>query len=41
LVYREPFTLANLVGFCMIWVALILLWVEGFSFYRRARAVSV
>lgn len=27
-VYHEPFTLANLVGFCLIWSALILLWAE-------------
>jgi chloramphenicol-sensitive protein RarD len=39
--YKEPFTFANLIGFCIIWVALILLWGEGYSYYRRARAVAV
>jgi chloramphenicol-sensitive protein RarD len=40
-VYHEPFTAANLVGFCIIWMALILLWVEGYSQYRRIRVVEV
>ena len=40
-VYHEPFTIANLVGFCIIWVALIVLWVEGYKQYRRVRAVTV
>ena len=39
--YKEPFTFANLIGFCIIWVALILLWGEGYRYYRRARAVAV
>jgi chloramphenicol-sensitive protein RarD len=39
--YHEPFTIANLVGFCIIWAALILLWGEGYRYYRRARAVTV
>jgi chloramphenicol-sensitive protein RarD len=34
-VYHEPFTIANLVGFCIIWIALIVLWVEGYKQYRR------
>jgi chloramphenicol-sensitive protein RarD len=41
LLYREPFTAANLVGFCIIWVALIILWVESYSQYRRVKAVSI
>jgi chloramphenicol-sensitive protein RarD len=33
LVYREPFTTSSLIGFAIIWTALILFWVEGF--YQR------
>ena len=40
-IYHEPFTLANLVGFCVIWIALIVLWVESYSQYRRVKAVSI
>lgn len=40
-VYHEPFTISNLLGFCIIWVALIVLWVEGYSQYRRVRAVAM
>jgi chloramphenicol-sensitive protein RarD len=39
--YHEPFTIANLVGFCIIWIALIVLWVEGFRQYRRIKAVAI
>jgi chloramphenicol-sensitive protein RarD len=39
--YHEPFTIANLVGFCIIWAALIVLWAEGYRQYRRVRAVMV
>jgi chloramphenicol-sensitive protein RarD len=41
LLYHEPFTIANLIGFGIIWIALIVLWVEGYSQYRRMRAVTV
>ncbi len=40
LLYREPFTAANLVGFCIIWVALIILWMESYRQYRRVRAIT-
>ena len=40
LLYHEPFTMANLVGFCIIWVALVVLWAEGYRQYRRVRAVT-
>jgi len=29
LVYQEPFNAATLVGFCIIWTALAILWGEG------------
>jgi chloramphenicol-sensitive protein RarD len=40
-IYNEPFTFSNLVGFCIIWLALAILWVEGYSQYRRVRSVAV
>jgi len=39
LVYGEPFTHVQLVGFGMVWVALVLFAVEGFA-SRRAQLVS-
>jgi chloramphenicol-sensitive protein RarD len=38
LVYREPFNQHRLVGFAIVWVALILYGVEGLIARRRARA---
>jgi chloramphenicol-sensitive protein RarD len=35
LLYREPFTSAQFVGFAMVWAALIVLGVEGFLVHRR------
>jgi chloramphenicol-sensitive protein RarD len=40
LVYGEPFTLVRLVGFSLIWAALILFWVEGFVHGRRAKMAA-
>ena len=37
-VYNEPFPLSRLVGFCMIWLALILYSIEGVRFNRRQKA---
>lgn len=38
--YREPFSVHSLIGFIMIWTALILLWLEGYSERRRLRMNS-
>jgi chloramphenicol-sensitive protein RarD len=38
LVYREPFNRSHLIGFCIVWLALILFWVEGFA--ARSRQVA-
>jgi chloramphenicol-sensitive protein RarD len=38
LVFHEPFDQAKLIGFCIIWVALILYWAEGV--FRRNRVAS-
>jgi chloramphenicol-sensitive protein RarD len=35
LVYREPFSRSHLIGFCIVWLALILFWGEGFLAGRR------
>ena len=39
-VYREPFTLANLVGFSLIWTALILLWAEMYFQSKKQNALA-
>lgn len=41
LIYREPFTLARLVGFAMIWAALLFLWIEGYLQNKRSLARQV
>lgn len=35
LVYNEPFTQDRLIGFMVIWLALIIYWFEGLMFHRR------
>lgn len=37
LVYKEPFTSAQFVGFALVWLALIIFGVEGFIAYRAQR----
>jgi chloramphenicol-sensitive protein RarD len=39
IVYREPFTTAKLVGFSLVWVALIFFWAEGYLTYRARKPV--
>jgi len=42
LVYKEPFSTSQLIGFSLVWVALIFFWVEGYLTYRARRpAVEV
>jgi chloramphenicol-sensitive protein RarD len=38
LVYHEPFTHARLIGFSIVWLALIIFWVEGYLAGRRKMA---
>jgi chloramphenicol-sensitive protein RarD len=38
LVYRESFNRSHLIGFCIVWLALMLLWVEGFVEGRRMKS---
>ena len=38
-IYKEPFTLAKLAGFAMIWIALLIFWFEGVVARRQARQV--
>jgi len=40
LLYKEPFTQARLIGFSLVWVALIVFWVEG-VFARRSQKTLV
>jgi chloramphenicol-sensitive protein RarD len=35
LVYSEPFTQERLIGFSIIWMALLIYWLEGLNFHRR------
>ena len=37
LLYKEPFTTTNLIGFSLVWAALIIFWVEGFLAHRAQR----
>jgi chloramphenicol-sensitive protein RarD len=39
LIYREPFTTAKLVGFALVWVALIFFWGEGLVAHRARKPV--
>lgn len=40
LLYKEPFTSTRLVGFSLIWVALVIFWAEGLLARRAQRAVA-
>ena len=40
-VFGEPFTQARLIGFSMIWLALIIFSIESFVFWRRMSAPPV
>ncbi len=40
LIFKEEFTTQSLIGFCIIWTALIVLWSEGFITRRRMRAAE-
>jgi chloramphenicol-sensitive protein RarD len=39
LVYKEPFTTSKLVGFSIIWLALIIFWVEGVIAHRAQKTI--
>lgn len=39
LVYREPFTTSQLIGFSLVWIALIVFWAEGYVAYRAHKPV--
>ena len=40
LIYKEPFSTTSLIGFSMVWAALLIFWVEGVM-ARRARKAAV
>jgi len=39
LLYKEPFTTTRLIGFSLVWIALIVFWVEGLLARKAQRAV--
>jgi chloramphenicol-sensitive protein RarD len=39
LIYKEPFTTTSLIGFSMVWIALIVFWVEGVSARRAQKRI--
>lgn len=39
LIYKEPFTSSRLIGFSMVWLALIIFWVEGVIAYRARKTI--
>jgi chloramphenicol-sensitive protein RarD len=40
LVYHEPFNQSHLIGFCIVWLALIIFWGEGWLASRRRAALA-
>ncbi len=40
LVYKEPFSQAQFVGFAIVWVALLIFWFDGYASSRRARLAA-
>lgn len=39
LIYNEPFTTSKLIGFSMVWIALIVFWTEGLVAHRAQKSV--
>ena len=39
LIYKEPFSSTSLIGFSMVWIALIVFWVESVYAHREKKAV--
>jgi chloramphenicol-sensitive protein RarD len=39
LIYKEPFTTTSLIGFSLVWIALVVFWVEGFLARKAQRAI--
>jgi chloramphenicol-sensitive protein RarD len=39
LIYKEPFTTTRLIGFSLVWIALVVFWVEGFLARKAQRAI--
>jgi chloramphenicol-sensitive protein RarD len=40
LAYHEPFNRSHLIGFCIVWLALILFWMEGYLAGRKRVALA-
>jgi chloramphenicol-sensitive protein RarD len=41
LVYHEPFNQSHLIGFCIVWLALIMFWGEGYLKSRRRVTLAI
>ncbi len=41
LLYREPFDRSHLIGFSVVWLALIIFWLEGFLARRKLKAQAI
>jgi chloramphenicol-sensitive protein RarD len=39
MIYKEPFASAQLIGFSMVWLALIIFWVEGLIAHRAQKTI--
>ena len=39
-IFGEPFSRSTLVGFMIIWTALAIYWIEGFSMYRKSQVAT-
>lgn len=39
LIYNEPFTTSKLIGFSMVWIALVVFWTEGVVSHRAQKAL--
>jgi len=39
LIYKEPFTTTSLIGFSLVWIALIVFWVEGVYTHRAQKGI--
>ncbi len=39
LIYKEPFSTTRLIGFSLVWIALVFFWAEGYIAYRARKPV--
>jgi chloramphenicol-sensitive protein RarD len=39
LIYKEPFAASKLIGFALVWIALIVFWTEGLAAHRAQKTL--